>query len=354
MRMTWHGLVMGILLAGCGDGAEALGPWRPDVQGGLPVTAEVNARPTTLLAMGGPVLATTELVVRGESVLAAVVDGEVLARVVELDSAQPGARKTVPGGFGQHLGLWVGADRLFELSTVGLFELRQQDGRTEYTPPAWSVPSPIVPVAITSVSGQAVVADSGGHFFALDPRMGGVRAIASAAGRPLGMLGSAAGDLVIVTGSGSCEEIGAIQLATLELGSTAGSLRDVRKLARTRCPTGHVAVDATTVYWTQGDGSVWMVPRAGGTALRLAADQETPVGIAVDQTYVYWTEMGHYEASGDSFALRGGAIKRARKADLTVERITLEGVAPFAVAVTPTRLVWTSARGGGVFSMPKD
>ncbi len=349
MRIEWRALTIGLLLAGCGGEVDE-GPWRPDGRGPAATTSDAK-KTTTLLPMGGPALAATELVVRGEAVFAAVLDGERLDRVVELDAAAPGAVRTVRGGYGEHVGVWVGGDRrIFELSASGLVELRDTQA---YTTPVWSTEYPRAPVAITSASGQALVGDSGGRLHVLDPRTGAARSFDSGAGRPLGLLDLGGGDLAVVTGSSACEEIGAIQIGTVELGSATGSMRDLRKLGLTRCPTGHVAADAATLYWTQGDGTVWKVERAGGAPSRLAADQEAPIGIAVDETYVYWTELGHYESSGDTFVLRGGSIKRAKKVDGSIERIPLEGIAPFAVAVTPTRLVWSSGRGGGVFSMPR-
>jgi streptogramin lyase len=53
----------------------------------------------------------------------------------------------------------------------------------------------------------------------------------------------------------------------------------------------YLAVDATSVYWTNnGGGTVMKVPTGGGTApTTLASGQSNPSGIAVDATSVYWT-----------------------------------------------------------------
>jgi hypothetical protein len=59
----------------------------------------------------------------------------------------------------------------------------------------------------------------------------------------------------------------------------------------------HLAVDGAYVYWTNKDGSVYKVPIGGGPKTMLAAAHEsTAWGIAVDATSVYWTE-DQYDAT---------------------------------------------------------
>ena len=58
-----------------------------------------------------------------------------------------------------------------------------------------------------------------------------------------------------------------------------------------------IAVDATHVYWVAGtvnlaDGVVMKVPIAGGPPVMLASGQAQPIAVAVDATSVYWTNAG--------------------------------------------------------------
>jgi hypothetical protein len=52
---------------------------------------------------------------------------------------------------------------------------------------------------------------------------------------------------------------------------------------------GGVALDATDVYWTSGH-AVLKMPKTGGLAVALAANQDSPGHIAVDATTVYWVD----------------------------------------------------------------
>lgn len=53
-----------------------------------------------------------------------------------------------------------------------------------------------------------------------------------------------------------------------------------------------LAIDGTSAYWTEFNGSpgaLMTVPLVGGTPTMLATDDDEPKWVAVDEAYVYWT-----------------------------------------------------------------
>jgi hypothetical protein len=112
-----------------------------------------------------------------------------------------------------------------------------------------------------------------------------------------------------------------------------------------------IAVDSTSVYWTNygssvfptnTNGLVMKVPLGGGTPITLASGQHDAAAIAVDATSVYWGNAG---TEGDGYA------------DGTVMKVPLGGGVPitlatgqggvYGIAVDATSVYWTTVRTSG-------
>jgi hypothetical protein len=82
-------------------------------------------------------------------------------------------------------------------------------------------------------------------------------------------------------------------------GSASATSGPIKTLASGQSSPYGVAVDSTSVYWTNSgvgtsDGAVMKVPIGGGTPTTLASGP-TSFGIAVDATSVYWVSPGTIE-----------------------------------------------------------
>lgn len=121
-------------------------------------------------------------------------------------------------------------------------------------------------------------------------------------------------------------------------------------LASGRMSLFDITVDSSAVYWTENAavpmGAVMSVPLAGGMPTTLASGQAAPFGIAVDATQVYWADTSVSGAPGSvmSIAVTGG----------TPATLSSGQSLPTGVAVDSTSVYWTDyASTGTVMSAPK-
>jgi hypothetical protein len=109
-----------------------------------------------------------------------------------------------------------------------------------------------------------------------------------------------------------------------------------------------IAVDSTTVYWTEGTGSfagAYGKPFAGGSPVAFGASAD-PRGIVVDLTHVYWVDYG--TGSVTSAALLGGSPVQL------VPGVGDGGTSPGPTAITSDahNVYWTDSTLGTVNQMP--
>jgi hypothetical protein len=90
-----------------------------------------------------------------------------------------------------------------------------------------------------------------------------------------------------------------------------------------------VAVDDTTVYWTNSGGSVAKVPKTGGAPTTLA-QFGTPQAIALDAAFIYVTDYNG-----------GGNIVRIAKSDGAMVTLATGQGSPNGVAVDGNSVYWT-------------
>lgn len=112
-----------------------------------------------------------------------------------------------------------------------------------------------------------------------------------------------------------------------------------------------IAVRESIVYWTDTDGNtVKKVGTTGGNWMQLAANTTTPFGIAVDETNVYWTNP--------SLDLSDPRLNAVWKVGIDEDNSTATKLAdkqgfPVGIAVDKTCIYWANRDGNTVMMMAK-
>jgi hypothetical protein len=99
-----------------------------------------------------------------------------------------------------------------------------------------------------------------------------------------------------------------------------------------------IAVDASSVYWSEGGGAIRSAPRVGGPATTLADGQDVPGAIGIDAERLYFATVGGIR----EVALGGGS-----PGDVVA------GENAASLALDATRIYWTNATRGIIASVPK-
>jgi hypothetical protein len=172
---------------------------------------------------------------------------------------------------------------------------------------------------------------------------------------------SIAGGVPVLLASG--HEFGRIAVDASSVYFTDGNAGTVMKvpigggptttLASGQAGARAIAVDATHVYWTSyssagcpdddgpcsPDGAIRRVPISGGVATTLASGQASPAGLAVDEQNVYWTNSG--------MRIQDGAVMRVARAGGTPTTLASGQWGVGAdIAVGSGHVFWTGNSGG--------
>jgi hypothetical protein len=98
---------------------------------------------------------------------------------------------------------------------------------------------------------------------------------------------------------------------------------------------GDITLDSTHLYWVFPEfGQVAMAPKPTGEATHISG-QDVPIAITTDRTHVYWVNAGTGAGAGQ--------LVRAARAELTSAEVLLTGLdAPVAVGVSDAAVFWAS------------
>jgi hypothetical protein len=135
-------------------------------------------------------------------------------------------------------------------------------------------------------------------------------------------------------------------VASKEVGVTINTITTLASTGSS--PTG-IALDATSVYWTEdwSGGAVKKVDKTNGGTVTTLATRRNTSDIAVDSTSVYWTE---YDWIGFN---SHGTINKVGINGGTVTTIAGGQTGPYGIAIDPTSVYWTENYGNTIKKVPK-
>jgi hypothetical protein len=137
-------------------------------------------------------------------------------------------------------------------------------------------------------------------------------------------------------GNGTPPPHGGTGVSTQDSGAPAPDGGFVTVLASGVASPTAIALGASSVYWTDGSGGVWAVPRGGGSKTSVATAQVAPVAIAVNPALgtPYWANAGN-GAKG------GGSIVTLDPSTSIVTTLTTGLVGPYGIAADSQFVYWT-------------
>ncbi|WP_248342237.1 IPT/TIG domain-containing protein [Anaeromyxobacter paludicola] len=138
----------------------------------------------------------------------------------------------------------------------------------------------------------------------------------------------------VVTPSGTASSTGSFSVlpAPVTLGQSAGAWG--------------IAVDATSVYWTETAGAVRKIARGGGAATTLATGLTNPQAIAIDATSVYFAENS-LSGTLQKVPLAGGSATTLASGLAQVTAIAVDAASVYWVEYQPAGALKKVSIGGG-------